>query len=423
MMKVLLSAYACVPYQGSEQLTGWTYASTLSLNEVEVHCLTQGDGETVIEPILANGLFPNLRVHYVRVPQWVDRLYYKGLFGLYFHYLYWQWQAYRTARQLNSRERFDLVHHVTYGSIQLGSFMYKLNIPFIFGPVGGGQEAPAILKDYFGKYWRREQLRGLVSRLLQRLNPGFYSSLRRASRVIVTNKDTYKLAQQFRPKKPIDWVWDAGLASSFLPDEPVRRTSGNELNLLWVGRLLPRKALELTIHAFSKVNPAYPITLTIVGGSGEMSDHLTDYLTRYQVADRVKLAGQVTFQEVRNFYREADVFVFTSLRDSCPHQLLEAMAFSLPIITLSLHGQDELVNDSNGIKVSIQTKDQVVDELAKAIERMYTHPAERLKMGEAAYQFAKQEVWDLKIKRFIDEFYPAALSATNSKKMYANEAK
>ncbi|CCH57126.1 glycosyl transferase group 1 [Fibrisoma limi BUZ 3] len=422
-MKVLLSAYACVPYQGSEQLTGWTYASTLSMNDVEVHCLTQGDGQKVIDPILAEGLFPNLRVHYVRVPKWVDRLYYKGLFGLYFHYLYWQWQAYRTAKRLNARERYALVHHVTYGSIQLGSFMYRLKIPFIFGPVGGGQEAPAILKDYFGKYWQREQLRSLVSKLLQRLNPGFYKSLRLASRVIVTNKDTYRLTQQFRRNKPIDWVWDAGLASSFLPEEPVKRTAGNELKLLWVGRLLPRKALELTIHAFSKVNPAYPITLTVVGGSGEMSGQLTDYLSHYQVTDRVRLAGQVTFQEVRNFYREADAFIFTSLRDSCPHQLLEAMAFSLPIVTLSLHGQDELVSDSNGIKVSIQTKDQVADELAKAIEWMYTHPDERLKMGEAAYQFAKQEVWDLKIKKFVDEFYPAALATTVSEEMYVSEAK
>ena len=74
MKKILLSAYACIPNQGSEEATGWMYASILSLNNLEVHCLTQKKGESAIEPILANGFYPNLTVHYVVVPEWVDKV-------------------------------------------------------------------------------------------------------------------------------------------------------------------------------------------------------------------------------------------------------------------------------------------------------------------------------------------------------------
>ncbi len=413
MKKILLSAYACIPNSGSEEGTGWTYASTLSLNGLTVHCLTKKDGEAVIEPILANGFFPNLTVHYVRLPAWVDKLCNSNLIGMYFHYLYWQWSAYKVARHLDRTQRFDLVHHVTYGSSQLGSFMYKLGKPFIFGPVGGGQRAPQALKRYFGPYWSREWMRDWVGMVLQYVNPGFYRSMKEADRVVVTNLDTFALARKLRPKRPIDRIWDAGLSPAFIPAQPVNRqpTAGEPLKLLWVGRLLPRKALELTIQALGRVSPEVPVTLTIVGGKGEMAEYVPGYIERYGVANRVNWVGHVSYQEVKAFYTSSDALFFTSLRDSCPHQLLEAMAYSLPVITLNLHGQAELVSDETGIRVPVTNEEQVVTELARAVEWMQAHPAERIKMGQAGYAFAQTQVWDLKIRTFIDELYPAVLQA------------
>ena len=106
MKKVLLSAYACLPNHGSEEGNGWNYATLLSESGYEIHCLTQHQAEAAIEPNLTGGSFPNLKVHYVPVPNWVDQFYHKGLVGMYFHYLYWQWQAYQLARHL------DLVYRI-----------------------------------------------------------------------------------------------------------------------------------------------------------------------------------------------------------------------------------------------------------------------------------------------------------------------
>lgn len=416
MRKVLLSTYACLPNQGSEEGNGWNYATLLSAGGYEIHCLTKQEGKAVIEPILANGFFPNLTVHYVPMPAWADTFCHKGLIGMYFHYLYWQWKAYKLGRRLDKTHNFDLTHHVTYGSIQLGSFLYKLRKPFVFGPVGGGQRAPQPLKRYFGAYWSREWMRDYVSVVLQYLNPGFYRTLKTADRVVVTNEDTYQLARRRRPKKPIDRMLDAGLSATFLPAQPIERKAGLALNLLWVGRLMPRKALELTIHAFSKVSSDLPITLTIVGGKGEMADQVPQYISHYGVSDRVRWVGHVSYEEVKEFYRQSDIFFFTSLRDSCPMQLLEAMAYSLPVVTLDLHGQSELVNPKTGIKVSVRDEEQVTSDLADAIEWMYAYPNERLAMGRAAYTFAQSQVWDAKIKTFTDELYPATMLPENLSK-------
>ena len=54
MKKVLLSAYACIPNQGSEEATGWMYATALSQSELEVHCLTllKGKVEELLRTLL-----------------------------------------------------------------------------------------------------------------------------------------------------------------------------------------------------------------------------------------------------------------------------------------------------------------------------------------------------------------------------------
>ena len=407
MEKVLLSAYACIPNLGSEEGTGWTYATTLSQNNLAVHCLTQLKGEAAIEPLLSH--YPNLRVHYVVLPDWVEKAYFNGLPGMYFHYLYWQWEASRLARHLDKTNQFAIVHHITYGSLQLGSFMYRLGKPFIFGPVSGGQQAPPSMKQYFGPYWGRERMRTLVGRLLEHINPGFYKTLRLASRVIVTNADTDTLARRYQPDACIERMLDGGISLAFIPEIPVEHPPGKVLKLLWVGRMLPRKALELTIEALGRVKADLPVELTIVGGRGDVVDQVPHYIEKYGVADRVNWVGHVTHEEVKQYYRQSDVFFFTSLRDSGSHQILEAMAYSLPVVTLDLHGQAEIVSDASGIRVPVTDPETVTDQLARAIEWMAAHPHERLVMGRQAYEFALTQLWETKVRLFVDEWYPAML--------------
>ena len=407
MLTILLSAYACLPNRGSEEGNGWHYATLLSQRGFQIHCITRADARETIEAVLAEGNYPNLTVHYVSVPDWLDRAY-GNLLGMYAHYIYWQWQASQLALRLDRLHKFDLVHHVTYSSLQLGSFMYRVGKPFIFGPVGGGQRVPKSMKRYLGSYYSREVMRDGVSWLLQRLNPGFYRTLQQADRVLVSNADTFKLARTYRRRKPIDQMLDSGIGHEFLALGPLERPANPPvLNLLWVGRLLPRKALELTIHAFSQINPALPIRLTIVGGQGQMANHVETYLARYKVGDRVDWIGHVSYSEVRRYYQQSDIFLFTSLRDSCPTQVTEAMAYSMPVVTLDIHGQAELVNGDNGIKIPVNTPEQVVNNLARAVEWLYYNPAQRLEMGRQAYAFSQNQVWDKKINLFTDQLYPA----------------
>ncbi|MEZ0542959.1 glycosyltransferase family 4 protein [Fibrella arboris] len=406
MKKVLISAYACVPGLGSEEGNGWHYSSIVSQTNHQVWCLTRLGNKKAIEQRLAESPLPNLTYVYVDTPKWVEKVYFWGLVGMYFHYLYWQWAALKTARPLARAHQFDVVHHVSYGSLQLGSLLYKLNRPFIFGPIGGGQEAPTSLRHYFRGHWKKEQMRTLVSELLLRFNPGCFDAVRQADHVLVWNEDTRRKVEWLGRTKQVSKEF-SGISQAFIPQFPITHTPGSVLQLVWVGRLMPRKALELTLHGLSKVDPAIPVQLTIVG-DGEMGKHIPEYLETYKIHDRVNWTGRVNYEQVKAYYRQADVFFFTSLRDTGPAQLLEAMAYSLPVVTLAIHGQAELVNESTGIRVPVTDSETVATQLASAIEWMYHHPDERMMMGANAYAFASQQTWELKVRRLVRTYYGPA---------------
>ncbi len=408
MKKILISAYACIPDRGSEEGNGWNYSSIISHQGYRVWCITRNVGQKQIDAKMTSCPNPNLTFVYVTVPRWIDDVYDKGLFGLYFHYIYWQWAAAKVALTLHKKHAFDLVHHVSYTSLQLGSFLYRLNCPFIYGPVGGGQEAPGAFRHYFKQYWVKERLRSAVSKLMLRVNPGCYESVRRADYVLSWNEDTTRMIHKLGRRHGVDKVF-GGIDKHFIPTEPMHRPARRVLELLWVGRLMPRKGLELTLHGLSKVDPACQVHFTIVG-DGEMGQYVSEYIRQYGLEKRVTWAGNVPYTDLKAYYANADVFYFTSLRDTGPGQLMEAMGYTLPVVTLHLHGQAELVNDSTGIRVPVTDPETVAIQLGKAIEWMYYNEDKRLEMGLNAFRFAREQCWEKKIARLLRTYYDPLLN-------------
>jgi glycosyltransferase involved in cell wall biosynthesis len=90
------------------------------------------------------------------------------------------------------------------------------------------------------------------------------------------------------------------------------------------------------------------------------------------------------------------------------------MAYSLPVVTLLLHGQREIVSDETGIRVPITNPEQVTDQLARAIEWMHAHPEARLEMGRTARLRAQRYAWPVRVQYIVDHWYrrPAENLAT-----------
>ena len=144
-MKILLSAYACEPGKGSEQGVGWHWAIELARLGHDVVVITRANNRSVIEEALAGTAIEGLEFQYFDLPTWAKG-WKRGARGVHLYYWLWQYGAYRHARRLVAAREFDVVHHLTFGVFRQPSFMGRLGLPFVVGPVGGGELAPQLLR-------------------------------------------------------------------------------------------------------------------------------------------------------------------------------------------------------------------------------------------------------------------------------------
>ena len=379
-LHVLLSAYACLPNAGTEPGNGWNWAIHLAERGIRVHVLTVTEGKGPIETYRAE--HPNALISFSYVP--VPRRF-RHTTGM--HYALWQWMAVKVARAAHRRSPFDLVHHVTYSSIHVPTQLWRIGLPTIFGPVGGGQVTPPSMIAAFGASRRTERLRTAFTKLLP------YSLLHRRwlgkmKIVLATNTDTFRLVKAMGKGQVEPW-FDAALPESFFAAQPRTFTDSPEapLRLLWIGRMVPRKALPLTLDIMAAVRR--PATLTLIG-DGLPADEVRRMIADRGLTARVRWLGRLGRAAVRSAYLEHDALLFAGLRDSCPAQLLEAMALGVPVITLDHHGARDLVPEGTGIKVPVTDPKGVVRDMAAAVDDYADMSGnDKTAMSQAAWTFAR----------------------------------
>jgi len=405
-LKILASAYACEPGRGSEPGAGWNWIWHIAQLGHSVHVLTRAEAREPIERHLATArTVPDIRFSYVtvhpRLRPWV------GNAGSRRHYIAWTRAAASEAARLECQENFDVLHHVTWSSLQGGSPLRVIAKPFVFGPVGGGQLAPWAYRAYLGRHWFGEYLRSFVNVTMAPYLPGVGTAAAQADLVLVTNTATAKLARRLGARN-VELLLDSGL-----PDHgtspPAPRPSGTAwLDLLWVGRLLPRKGLLLVLHALRQTTA--PVRLTVVG-SGPMETEIRICIARLDLGEKVHLVGQVPWHEVHRYYAESDVFLFSSLRDSFGGQLLEAASHGLPIITLDHHGAGDMIPTDVAVKIPVNDPAMTVADLAAAIDALHRDPDRRRRLGELSRRFAAQHSWTRKVEALTLSYDRAIRSA------------
>ena len=401
-MHVLLSAYACKSNSGSEEGNGWGWATQLAERGLRVHVLTTRKHQEDIEAEQQRRPFPNLSFSFLEPRR-------KGLRpGHGLHYLAWQFAAVDTARELHAKDPFDVAHHITYGSIHVPSQLWRLRIPVVFGPVGGGQTSPFSMRSYFGAGKQKELLRTVFTKAL-RFSPLHRYWIRRMTVVFATNEETLRLARQLG-KKDAALALDVAIPESFLSDCSRRfGERAGPLRLLWTGRMMPRKALALTLDALAAAQA--DVMLTILG-AGYPPEVVREMIASRGLESKVVWSGgAVPWSEVREAYQTHDAFLFTSLRDSCGAQLLEAMALGLPILTLDHQGARLVTPDEAGYKVPVTDKQGTIRAIARAIDAFASLPVEeRDAMSMAGWKAARNLTFGVRAER-AEALYRRILAA------------
>jgi exopolysaccharide biosynthesis WecB/TagA/CpsF family protein len=409
-MKVLIIGHACSSRQGSEAGGTWNWALHLSLQH-EICVLASPHDRDGVEKFLSNLPNHNLKFCWVKLPGSLER--YTRDRGLQSSSLYLLWQAlaYKKALELQRTVGFDIVHHVSYGSVSAPPAIHRLGVPFIWGPIGGAQQAPSSFRRYFGRSWAREIVRNARVRLMP-FSPSIRSTVQTSAVALATNQETADLLRR-AGARDVRLFLDSGIPQSFLSNG-ISGSNDEGLTLLWAGRMQPRKALPLALEALAEASDVN--VRLLVAGDGEMRKAWEYYAKRLRVDHKVEFLGKVPWDEMPSVYQRADALLFTSLRDSFGMQVLEAMGQGLPILALDHQGAGTFVPHAAGIKISVKTPRETVSGVAEGIRRLARNPDERRRMGEAGRAFARTQTWERRAE-WMSKLYEEVISAQASARL------
>lgn len=350
MKRILLSAFACDPIFGSDEEVGWQWAKELSNRKFDVTVITRRTHQYQIEKYIAEfGDCKNVHFQYVDI-EWLYPILTRVNRRNHIYYYFWQWAAYRQAKRIQALRPFDFVHHVTWVSFRQPSFMGMLNVPMIFGPVAGGDDIPPGYTKYFSF---KQKLVELFRRLINacvRFDPLMRMTYRSADQVFFTSEAHLKSIPSFViPKAKIELA--IGCAEVTDIKNSSVHTSG--ARLLYVGRCIALKGMDLGLRVFSEVHKVRPdATLTIIG-DGVDRNRWESTANELGIADAITWLGWVAKSEVVEMYNQYDILFNPSLRDSGGFVVLEALQQGLPVACLKLGGPGVIVNDSCGVAVNV----------------------------------------------------------------------
>lgn len=113
--------------------------------------------------------------------------------------------------------------------------------------------------------------------------------------------------------------------------------------LLTVNAALPHKNLERLLRALALVDG--PV-LALVGHAGRDSERLQALAAELGIADRVRLTGWLTDEDLEGLYRLAAGFVYPSLHEGFGMPVLEAMRRGAPVACADATSLPEVVGDA-----------------------------------------------------------------------------
>jgi len=149
--RVLVCAYACNPFQGSEEAVGWGWVKAIA-DRCDVTVITADFHRQDIEQACAGSdpwaksvrfVYCRQRPwHYRPTPLWVriENSLLKPVMN--WAYRLWLRDASCIARSLAAETRYDLAHQLTYVGFRFPGHLWKLDLPFVWGPLGGIETTP-----------------------------------------------------------------------------------------------------------------------------------------------------------------------------------------------------------------------------------------------------------------------------------------
>ncbi|MEM6325649.1 MAG: glycosyltransferase [Bacteroidota bacterium] len=404
--RVLIEAFACMPGEGSEGGVGWNMARGMARYH-DVWVLTYEGWRKQIEDELAVRPVPGLQFEYVSLPVEPERfrsgrIHRRGI-REQVHYLAWQWVAERAAKRLHAEVGFDLAHHATFVKYWKPSAVARLGIPFIWGPVGGGESAPRTFYPAYSAPGRlEERLRDTARKWMEQTDIVGYT----AANATISFATTEETARRLRRlgATPVEVRSAIGLSREVIDEmTTVPPLDDGPVRFVCIGRQIPFKGFRFALQAFAEAKKRAPgrflhAELWMIGDGSEQ-DRLVAEAHDLGIAGQVRFTGRIPRDEVLLSLRQSHALIHPSLHESGGGVCLEAMAAGRPVVGFRLGGTAVHVPPEAGILVETVAPEPAVAALAGALLEIEADRNRARQMGAVGQWIVSERFcWDDRVR-------------------------
>jgi glycosyltransferase involved in cell wall biosynthesis len=304
-------------------------------------------------------------------------------------YVVFDLDAFCKARRTIGRKKIDFVLRVNPISYRFASVLSRLAVPVFTGPHNGGMEWPPA----FAHLERSEKTaEGL--RFLGDIMHHLYRDSRRYAGIFVAHDLCAQTVGQQHQDKVI-FCSENGVEGVGEPSP----WSGDARRLLYVGRLVPFKAVDLIVRAVARLPRIVHLTLV---GDGPQRSKLEALASELGIKDRCQFLGAKPHSELDRYYADAGVFVFPSVRESGGMVVLEAMSHALPCLVANWGGPPIYTRDT-GIHLRVDSPHDLEDDLVSNVLRLLADPSEGRRIGATSRQvITDQYIWSRKAEFLVE---------------------
>ena len=370
-MKILISAIACDPYGGSEGIYGWYVVSALA-KEHDCFVITGGDSMPRLQRAQEQGMIqPNLKFRFLGQPKHYHPNRLIARLQSWVRFFIFTQRLLASAKSWHAEEGFDLVQHITYTTWRVASPLWKLGIPFIWGPLSGTELFPSSCLSTLSFSSRCFEIIRSFQSFLARLSPAVRACAQSAFCIPVPHQQAQSFIQNLRGSKS-----GVPLCHNFFFPETrmnalhtTRFTTSalQPLRAFAAGNLEGRKGIAIALQAIFLAKKAGVRVEYQVTSRGPELVHLQRLSKRLQLTDQVVLGERFEAADFAAALATFDIVLLPSLRDGAGLSIMEAMLAGCVPIVADWCGPAEFVTSECGYKVTVTDPIKMATEIARIL--------------------------------------------------------
>ena len=405
-------AYMLSPYKGSEFSVAWNYVTYMSKNNdltvlYGISGKHMGNCEEMEDyiskhPIPGVKLVPIYPNRLANLLNWPNR---HDLFVYTFYYAYqvWHKQAYHVAQHLIQQEHFDLVHYVGMIGYREPGYLWKLGLPYVWGPVGGANNAPWQLMKHMPLTGKLKQTFRNVANTIQFHTKRRLKKALKATDILLTaTSENQRKFQEVHHKSSIYMPENCITSDIFMNKN--KFVNPLKYHFVVIGRLDANKSVGILLESLTYVKHINLLHIDIVG-DGPLKSSLQEYAREHNLDAVITWHGQLPRTEAVKIFNSSHLHIITSVSEGNPTTIWEAMSHGVPTMSFDHCGMHDTICDKCGIRIPIAKRyDDCVFSIAHNIDVLLEYPERFYQLAQGTVECAQSYTWDER-ERFLNNLY------------------